>query len=122
MIGVIAALGAIVLGALVGFSAGMWGGIIDVLLMRLTDLFLAIPSLFLVIGILAFIGQSVPALVIVLAVSGWMGVARVVRGEVVSLKEREFILAAKLLQVPPWKIITRHFLPNVRSIILTAAL
>jgi ABC-type dipeptide/oligopeptide/nickel transport system permease subunit len=113
-IGISAALGALLIGGAVGFAAGMSRGILDAVLMRLTDLFLAIPSLLLVIGILAFVGQSVTTIVVVLSLSGWMGIARVVRGEVLSLREREFILAAKLLRVSTWKIITRHLLPNLR--------
>ena len=120
-IGLCSALGALLIGGTVGFAAGMSGGVLDSILMRLTDLFLAIPGLFLVIGILAFIGQSAMTIVLVLSIAGWMGIARVVRGEVVSLREREFILAAKLLRVPPGKIITRHFLPNLRPVIVTAA-
>jgi peptide/nickel transport system permease protein len=121
-IGLSAALGALLIGAAVGFAAGMFGGVLDGFLMRLTDLFLAIPGLFLVIGVLAFVGQSIITIVIVLSVSGWMGIARVVRGEVVSLREREFILAAKLLRVSTWRIITRHLLPNLRPVILTATI
>jgi peptide/nickel transport system permease protein len=119
-IGMSAALGALLLGAAVGFAAGMSRGFVDSVLMRLTDLFLAIPSLFLVIGILAFVGQSIATIVVVLSLTGWMGIARVLRGEVVSLREREFILAAKLLRVSTWKIITRHLLPNLRPVIITA--
>lgn len=119
-IGLSAALGALLIGAAVGFTAGMSRGFLDGVLMRLTDLFLAIPGLFLVIGVLAFVGQSIITIVVVLSLSGWMGIARVVRGEVVSLREREFILAAKLLRVSTWRIITRHFLPNLRPVILTA--
>ena len=120
-IGISAALGALLIGGAVGFAAGMSRGVLDGVLMRLTDLFLAIPSLFLVIGILAFVGQSITTIVVVLSLSGWMGIARVVRGEVVSLRDREFILAAKLLRVPAWRIITRHLLPNLRPVMVTAA-
>jgi peptide/nickel transport system permease protein len=119
-IGLSAVLGALLIGAAVGFAAGMSRGFLDGVLMRLTDLFLAIPGLFLVIGVLAFVGQSIITIVVVLSLSGWMGIARVVRGEVVSLREREFILAAKLLRVSTWRIITRHLLPNLRPVILTA--
>jgi peptide/nickel transport system permease protein len=119
-IGTSAALGALLIGGAVGFAAGMSRGVLDSVLMRLTDLFLAIPGLFLVIGILAFVGQSIGTIVVVLSLSGWMGIARVVRGEVISLREREFILAAKLLRVSAWKIITRHLLPNLRPVIVTA--
>jgi peptide/nickel transport system permease protein len=119
-IGISAALGALLVGAAVGFAAGMSRGFLDGVLMRLTDLFLAIPGLFLVIGILAFVGQSVFTIVVVLSLSGWMSIARVVRGEVVSLREREFILAARLLGVSTWKIIARHLVPNLWPVILTA--
>jgi peptide/nickel transport system permease protein len=119
-IGLAAALGALFIGAGVGFAAGMSRGVLDGILMRLTDLFLAIPGLFLVIGVLAFIGQSVVMIIVVLSLSGWMSIARVVRGEVVSLREREFVLAAKLLRVSRWRIVTRHLLPNLRSVLLTA--
>ena len=88
--------------------------------MRLTDLFLAIPGLFLVIGVLAFVGQSIAMIVVVLSFSGWMSIARVVRGEVLSLREREFILAAQMLRVSSWRIVTRHLLPNLRPVLLTA--
>jgi peptide/nickel transport system permease protein len=119
-IGFSAAFGAVLIGAAIGFAAGMSRGVLDGVLMRLTDLFLAIPGLFLVIGILAFVGQSVVTIIVVLSLSGWMGIARVVRGEVIALREREFILAAKLLRVSTGKIITRHLLPNLRPVIVTA--
>ncbi|MBM2840950.1 MAG: binding-protein-dependent transport system inner rane component [Bacteroidetes bacterium] len=120
-IGLGAAFGALLIGAAIGFAAGMSRGFVDAILMRLTDLFLAIPSLFLVIAVLAFIGQSIAAVVLVLSFSGWMSIARIVRGEVVSLREREFILAAKLLQVPTRKIIVRHLIPNIKPVLITSA-
>jgi peptide/nickel transport system permease protein len=120
-IGLCSALGALFIGGAIGFVSGLSRGVLDSLLMRLTDLFLAIPGLFLVIGIIAFVGQSALTIIIVLSLSGWMGIARVVRGEVVSLREREFMLAAALLRVPRWKIVTRHLLPNLREVIAAAA-
>ncbi len=119
-IGICAALGALLIGGGVGVAAGMYHGAVDTILMRLTDVFLAIPGLFLVIGVLAFVGESVPTIVVVLSLSGWMGIARVVRGEVISLREREFVLAAKLLQVSAWRIMTRHLIPNIRPVLLTS--
>jgi len=120
-IGLLAVLGSVLIGGMCGFVAGMNHGFIDDVLMRTTDLFLSIPSLFLIIGVLAFAGQSVSTLVLALAASGWMGIARVVRGEVASLREREFVLAARLLQVGVWRIIVRHLLPNLRPVLLTSA-
>jgi peptide/nickel transport system permease protein len=119
-IGLGAALGALLLGAAIGFAAGMSGAVTDTLLMRLTDLFLAIPGLFLVIAVLALVGESVAAVILVLSCTGWMSVARIVRGEVMALREREFILAAKLLRVPGWKIVWRHMLPHVKPVLLTS--
>jgi peptide/nickel transport system permease protein len=121
-IGVAAALGALIIGASVGFAAGVSRGFTDAILMRLTDLFLAIPSLFLVIGVLAFTGESIAAVVLVLSFSGWMGIARIMRAEIVSLREREFVLAARLLQIPTWKIVGRHLIPNVKPVLLTSAM
>ena len=119
-IGIFAALGSLVIGGVIGFAAGMSRGALDPLLMRLTDLFLAIPSLFLVIGVLAFVGQSFVTLILVLAVTGWMGIARVTRGETISLREREFILAARMLRVSPLRIVVRHMLPNLGPVLITA--
>ena len=121
-IGSLAVLGALLIGGLIGISAGMGGPLIDGLLMRLTDLFLSVPGLFLAVALMAFVGQSVVTLVAVLTVTGWMGVARVLRAEILSLREREFILAAKLLRVPPWRMVFRHFIPNVMPVVVTMAL
>lgn len=120
-IGLLAALGSILLGSFVGFAAGLSGGIVDTALMRLTDMFLAIPGLFLVIGLVAFLGQSVITVIIVLAFTGWMGIARLVRGEVLSLREKEFVITARMLRVSVFRIIIRHLYPNVRPAIVTAA-
>jgi ABC-type dipeptide/oligopeptide/nickel transport system permease subunit len=120
-IGILAALGAILIGSCIGFVSGLSGGAIDALLMRLTDLFLAVPGLFLVVALVAFLGQSVITVIVILSLTGWMGVARIVRGEVISLREKEFILTAKMLRVPAYSIIIRHILPNVRPVIVTSA-
>ena len=119
-IGSAAALISLVVGSLVGFFAGLGRRGIDFALMRLTDLALAIPGLFLAIGIMAFLGQSLAVLIFVLGFTGWMSVARVVRGEVLTLREREFTLAARLLNVPGWRIVLRHMLPNLASVLVSA--
>lgn len=120
-VGLSAALGALLIGATIGFSSALFRGLMGSMLMRLTDLFLAVPSLFLVIGAIAFVGQSTMTIVLVLSLTGWMGIARVVRGESLSLQEREFILAAKLLRVSRWKIVVRHLWPNLHPVMMTAA-
>ncbi len=120
-IGVAATVGAMLIGTFFGFAAGYSNRFVDSLLMRITDLFLSIPSLFLVIGIVAFLGQSISTLIIVLATTGWMGIARMVRAEVKKLREREFVLVAKMFNRSSTTIILRHILPNVKLLLITAA-
>lgn len=119
-IGLAAALGAVCIGTLLGFLAGYTGRIVDAVLMHFTDLMLAIPSLFLVVGMTAFLQPSVLTLIVVLALTGWMGIARTVRTEVLRLREREFILAARLLNQGPMTILLRHILPNLKPLLVTA--
>ncbi len=120
LIGGLAALGSMLIGVVVGFLAGYFGRVPDLLLMRLTDLMLSIPGLFLVVGCVAFLGQSVATLIAILALTGWMGVARTVRAEVVKLKEKEFILAARMLNQSIRLILWRHILPNVKPVLMAA--
>jgi peptide/nickel transport system permease protein len=112
---------AVFLGCWIGFLAGMYGGWTDRLLMRFIDLFLAVPSLFLVIALVALFGNSTALLVTVLAATGWMSVARVVRAEVLVLREREFILSARLLGRSSLQILRDHMIPNVIPAILAAS-
>src|ERR1700741_850271 len=81
----------VLFGVTIGFLSGYLGNShVDQLLMRFTDLFLAVPSLFLVIAVVAFIGSSTLMLILILGLTSWMGVARLVRGEVITLREKEF--------------------------------
>jgi len=112
---------AVLLGCLIGFLAGVYGGWTDRLLMRFTDLFLAVPALFLVIALIALFGNSTTLLIAVLAATGWMSVARLVRGEVLVLREREFILSARLLGRSSVQILRDHMIPNVAPTILAAS-
>src|SRR6185436_20154869 len=121
MVGAAAMACSVILGSVVGFLAGMAGGWVDAILMRTTDLFLAMPSLFLIIALVAFFGNSTPLLVTVLAATGWMGAARLVRGEVLLLREREFIYAARLLGRSNAQIIRAHMVPNVMPVIVAAS-
>jgi peptide/nickel transport system permease protein len=120
-IGLCAMLCTVLIGCLIGFVAGVYGSWPDRILMRLTDLFLAVPSLFFVIALIAFFGSSTVLLIAVLAVTGWMSVARLVRGEVLMLREREFILSARLLGRSAFQILRDHMLPNVTPTILAAS-
>ncbi len=122
MIGILATLGALLLGGTIGFLAGSTGRWSDSVLMWIVDVFLSIPSLFLVITFAFFLGNSVAQLILVLVLSGWMGVARIVRGEVLHVRHREFVLAAQLFGQSTRTIIRRHLLPNILPTVLTAAI
>ncbi len=119
-IGLCATLGALILGLLVGVGAGMSGSTTDMLLMRFTDLMLSIPGVFIIIGFMAFVSQSAFAIILVLSLTGWMHTARIVRNETLSLREREYVLAARLLRITTFRIIRRHLLPNMSHVISTA--
>lgn len=103
---------AMVLGISVGLLAGWRGGLVDGILMRLTDALLAFPALFLLLLVAAIFRPSLTALVLMLGGLSWMGVARLVRGQVLSLKEREFVLAARGIGASPFRIAFVHLLPN----------
>jgi len=113
---------AMTLGALVGGVAGFYGGWVDEALMRLVDGALAIPRLFLLLILVAVWEQMpVPALVVVLGATGWFATSRIVRGEVLRLREAEFVQGATALGAGPGRIIFRHLLPNVAGPLLVAA-
>ena len=132
-IGVMAMALAVTVGAIVGGLAGFYGGWVDNILMRFTDMMLAFPSLFVLI-ILSLALRDLPiealrgtafasifSIVLVIAVLAWMRVARLVRAAFLSLKEKEFIEAARCSGVPNFRIMTRHLLPNAMSPIIVAA-
>jgi peptide/nickel transport system permease protein len=103
----------VLLGVTLGLISGYVGGWVDDLLMRLADIQLSLPFILLVIAIIAALGTSLTNTVLTLGVTGWVIFARVVRGEVLSLKERDFIAAARALGSRHWRILVRHLLPNV---------
>ena len=112
---------AILAGVLVGLLAGWYGGWIDSALMRFVDVMLCFPTFFLLLAIVAVIGQSVTNIILIIGLTGWMGVARLVRAEALSLKEREFIQAARVLGFGDARVMWRHLLPNALSPVLVSA-
>ncbi|WP_453990461.1 oligopeptide ABC transporter permease [Bacillus nitroreducens] len=114
-------LGAIIIGTTVGAIAGYFGGIIDAILMRLVDVIISIPSFFLLITVVTIFKPSVTNLVLVFALTTWTGTARLVRGEFLSLRSREFVLASKSIGTKSYKIIFSHILPNAMGPIIVAA-
>lgn len=119
--GAAAMLLSVALGTLVGSLAAMAGPRTDQLLMRLTDAALAIPAIFVVITVLTFVGPSVVTLVIAIGVTSWMGLARLVRGELLALKHQDFVEAAEALGEGPVRRFRRHLLPHLWPTILVNA-
>jgi peptide/nickel transport system permease protein len=112
LVGVISTLGAIVLGVLLGAVAGYYGGAVDDVLMRVTEFFQIIPTFVLLMVLVAFLEPSLASAVIGIALISWPQVARVVRGEFLSLREREFVQAARVLGLSDTSIIFGQILPN----------
>jgi peptide/nickel transport system permease protein len=103
----------VTVGTLLGAVAGFFGGLVDEAIMRVTDLFLAFPALILAAAIAATWGGNLTTTVIALSTVYWPWYARLVRGQVLSLREREFVTAATVIGAGPWEIMRRHLLPNV---------
>lgn len=123
LIGITAALLEIVIGVIVGAIAGYYGGLIDSILMRFTEAMLNIPQIFLLIVMSKIVGGSVLFIILIIGLTSWMYVARIVRAEFLSIKENEFILAAKAIGTPTRQIIFKHILPNsIAPIVVSATL
>jgi peptide/nickel transport system permease protein len=110
-----------VIGIALGALAGYYGGWVDRVLMRCIDIMLAIPTFFLILAVIAFIGSSIWNIMIVIGITGWMGVARLVRAEFLSAKEREYVIAARALGAGDLRIIFRHILINSMAPVLVSA-
>jgi peptide/nickel transport system permease protein len=111
LVGALAALVALGLGTSIGLLAGIAGGWIDATLMRLTDLALAVPRMFLALMLVALYGPSLTTTILVLGGTTWMAAARLVRGEILSLRERDFVHAARAAGAPTWRLGLVHLLP-----------
>jgi len=111
---------ATLIGIALGAAAGYHGGTIDALVMRLVDLMLVFPRLFLLLAVLAFLRPSIWTIMAVIGLTGWMSVARLVRAEFLSLKEREFVLWSQSIGASSFRTIWRHILPNAIGPVLVA--
>ncbi len=109
------------LGAAVGAIAGYAGGLVDALLMRATDVVLAFPGILLAIALVAVLGPALAHVVVALAAIGWVGYARLVRGQVLKLREEDFVLAARASGLPARRVLLRHVLPNVLPLLVVQA-
>ncbi len=123
MIGLVATAAALLIGTLIGAFAGFYGGIVDNLLMRLTELFQTIPSFIFAIVLVAIMSPSLSSTIIAIAVVSWPPIARLVRGEFLTLRRREYVEAAIVLGMSDLQMIFRQILPNCLSpIIVTGSL
>jgi len=108
------------IGIALGAAAGYHGGAVDAAVMRLVDLMLVFPRFFLLLAVLAFLKPSIWTIMAVIGVTGWMGVARLVRAEFLALKEREFVIWSQSIGASALRIIWRHILPNAMAPVLVA--
>jgi len=108
------------IGILLGSAAGYHGGVVDATIMRLVDLMLVFPRFFLLLAVLAFLKPSIWTIMTVIGLTGWMGVARLVRAEFLALKEREFVVWSQSIGAPAFRIIWRHILPNAMAPVLVS--
>jgi peptide/nickel transport system permease protein len=121
LVGFVAVGIATLIGVLVGALAGYYGGVLDQILMRLVDLMLCFPTIFLILAVIAVLGPSIWNIMAVIGLTGWMGVARLVRAEFLSLREREFVVAARALGASDVRLIWRHLLPNALTPVMVSA-
>lgn len=121
MVGFIAVGIATVIGTVFGLIAGYYGGWVDSLLMRFVDIMLCFPTFFLILAVVTIREPSILNIMLIIGFTGWMGVARLVRAEVLSLREREFVLAARAIGCSDLRIIFRHILPNAMGPVLVYA-
>lgn len=112
---------ALLIGAMLGAVAGYFGGKVDATLMRATDMVLCFPTFFLILAVIAFLEPSIWNIMIVIGLTSWMGIARLVRAEFLSLRQQEFVLAAQSLGVPSIRMMWRYLLPNAMGPVLVSA-
>jgi ABC-type dipeptide/oligopeptide/nickel transport system permease subunit len=117
-IGFFAAFVAIVIGTLFGAVSGLIGGLVDSTMMRIVDVFLSVPFLFVVLILAVKFGASVLSLSLVIGGFAWQVPARLVRGEVLTLRERDFVLAARAAGAGSWRLISKHLLPNALGVVI----
>ncbi|MBN2283102.1 MAG: ABC transporter permease [Deltaproteobacteria bacterium] len=112
---------AIFIGTILGAVAGYYGRWVDAVIMRFVDIMLCFPSFFLILAVIAILEPSIWNIMIVIGMTSWMGITRLVRADFISLKERDFIQAARAIGASDLRIIFRHMLPNAMASILVAA-
>jgi len=121
MVGFVAVGISILIGTVVGLLSGFYGDWVDSFLMRGVDIVLCFPTFFLILAVITLLQPSIWTIMVIIGLTSWTGVARLVRAEVLSLKSRDFVLAARVLGASDMRIIFRHILPNALSPVLVSA-
>ncbi len=109
------------IGVVLGLLAGYYGGLVDETIMRMVDIMLCFPSFFLILAVIAFLEPSLVNIMVIIGLTSWMGMARLVRAETLTLRERDFVAAARLAGTRPSGILLRHILPNALAPVLVSA-
>ncbi|MDD5711597.1 MAG: ABC transporter permease [Smithellaceae bacterium] len=112
---------AIIIGTILGALAGYYGRWVDAMIMRFVDIMLCFPTFFLILAVIAFLEPSIWNIMFIIGITGWMGITRLVRADFISLKERDFVLAARSLGASDFRIIFIHILPNAMASVLVSA-
>lgn len=120
-IGFVGALIGVVIGGLSGLLSGYMGGVIDETIMFLVDAYVALPFLIVALTVIAVLGNDLTVLVILASLSGWAGYTRLARGQVLAVRQQPYVLAARALGVPPYRIMLRHILPNIVAPLIVLA-
>jgi len=122
-VGILAMLLATSIGSLYGAVSGYFGGIVDGVMMRIVDVWIAFPAFYLMLLLVGVFEASVPVLILILALTAWPSTARFIRGEILSLRERDYVEAARAMGLPAHRIIMRHLIPGALSpVLVTGAL
>jgi len=112
---------AILIGIIIGALSGFYGGWTDAILMRFVDIMLAFPTFFLILAVISILEQNIFTIMVVIGITSWMDVARLVRAEFLSLKEKDFVSAARAVGASDKRLIFKHILPNALSPVFVAA-
>ncbi|MFR1708280.1 MAG: ABC transporter permease [Clostridium sp.] len=121
IVGILSMMVSIFIGTLVGAISGLIGGKVDSIIMRIIDMLMSIPLFFLLLIVNSYLRPSIANIIIIIGIFGWMGIARIVRSETLSIKERDYILCSKALGSNNINIIKKHIIPNVISTVIVAA-
>lgn len=120
-IGIFSMLVSVTIGTLVGAISGYMGGKVDAIIMRSIDILMAIPVFFLILIVNAYLRPSFINIILIIGIFSWMGIARLVRSETLSLKKRDFVLCSKSLGASNWYIIRKHIISNISSTVIVAS-